>query len=42
MIVIARKIARVAILHAAKLVGKKIPDAFATSVFVDRAFDLIA
>ena len=42
VIVVAGDIARIAVLHAPRRMGEGIPDAFAASIFVDRAFDLIA
>src|SRR5262249_59505941 len=42
VIVVAGDIAGIAILHAPRRMGEDIPDAFAASVFVDGAFDLIA
>jgi hypothetical protein len=42
VVVIAGDVARIAVLHAPGRMREDIPDAFAASVFVDRAFDLIA
>src|SRR5262249_33154620 len=42
VIVVAGDIAGIAVLHAPRRVGEDVPDAFAASVFVDGAFDLIA
>src|SRR6516225_6860751 len=42
VIVVAGDIAGIAVLHAPGRVGEDVPDALAASVFVDRAFDLIA
>jgi len=42
VVVVAGDVAGVAVLHASRRMGEDIPDAFAASVIVDRAFDLIA
>src|SRR5262245_6848481 len=42
VIVVTGDIAGIAVLHAPGRVGEDVPDALAASVFVDRAFDLIA
>src|SRR5262249_12545332 len=42
VIVVAGDIAGIAVLHAPGRVGEDVPDALAASVFVNRAFDLIA
>jgi len=42
VVMVAGDVAGIAVLHAPGRVGEDIPDAFAASVLVDRAFDLIA
>src|SRR5262245_14901405 len=42
VVMVAGDVARIAVLHASRCMGENVPDAFAASVCVDRAFDLIA
>src|SRR5262249_56150977 len=42
VIVVARNVPRIAVLHAARRMGEDVPDALAAPVFIGRALDLIA